>query len=262
MKATDKSKITSDAGGVAFAGAGGAGGGVGVGVGISAAFNRIGDVTVRGVFRQHTITAKVVGSALGTVARPAGAVSVEAKSEAVIKALTIVGAAAGAGGAGGGVALSGAGNWAENSIDATVEAAIVGSTVRTAAGSGVSVTATDLSKITSHAVAGVARPVRRRGRRGVGAGPLDRRNSIGRHESDRRLPRRSSPARRRGRQATATPEIASVSVGVAAALSGGVFASMSLAGADLDRGRHHESSSRRASPGQRRLERGGFAIAV
>ena len=155
VTASDTSLIDAIAGSAGLAGAGGAGAGVGVGFGISVADNRIGNVTIDGAARQNTVTAKILNSTVGSVARPSGAVLVEATATSTIDAWTVAGALAGAGGAGGGVGAAGSGARSENSIATMISAEVVGGTLRTKAGSAVTVHAKDDSTIVAD-VAGVS----------------------------------------------------------------------------------------------------------
>ena len=148
IKATDTSAITADAGGVAIAvsiakeekdgeeeeNGGGAGA-----VGASVAVNEI----------KNGIKAYVEGSTITS----AGSIELTAAEGATIDALSIGGAAAvGTSSKDSGLAFAGAGAGSGNTIDNTVEAAILSGSQATTTGTGkVALTATDTSKITADA---------------------------------------------------------------------------------------------------------------
>src|SRR6266545_1109871 len=147
VRASDASTIISDAGAAAISLAGGNGGGVAGAVGVSVASNRIGNTPIGGVLRDHRIRALIEGSAIGTPADKAHAVTVTATSTATIDALAVAGAAAGSTGAGG-VAFGGAGAGAGNTTKAIVEALVRdGTSIATASGGDVTLDASNSAKM-------------------------------------------------------------------------------------------------------------------
>ena len=232
VTASDTSLIDAIAGSAGLAGAGGAGAGVGVGFGISVADNRIGNVTIDGAARQNTVTAKILNSTVGSVARPSGAVLVEATATSTIDAWTVAGALAGAGGAGGGVGAAGSGARSENSIATMISAEVVGGTLRTKAGSAVTVHAKDDSTIVAD-VAGVS-IAGGGGAGGGGAGAIGAAIAQNLISVTVEAVIDSSTVISGGAvalTAESNPDITSTAIGIAGSLAGGIYVGIAVSGA-------------------------------
>ncbi|HEX5590080.1 MAG TPA: hypothetical protein VFX65_07310, partial [Candidatus Limnocylindrales bacterium] len=231
VTATNSASIKAYAGALAIAFGLAGGSGLGLAVGVSFAVNQVGAVTINGVLRNHTTSALIVSSTIGSGGSPAGPITVSATTNGTIASLSFAGSGAVGGGAGAGVAASGAGAGSSNTIVSTTEARIAGSSNLTSAGA-VTVSASDSATI--HAEAGSAALAA-----GIGGGfggsitvgAANAENVIGLTVTAAIDGSTVDTSGLVTVSATSSALIDAVAIGMAAALSGGTGAGVALSGA-------------------------------
>jgi hypothetical protein len=217
LMATDNSIVTALAGAGAGAGSGGATGGVDATLGLSVSAN----------FVSNTAQALIDGATLS-----AQSVDLAAHSKPLILAASVAGGAAGAGGEAGGIALTGMGAFALNTVQDAVAAQITGGSTITTSGGSVTLAATDDAHVNALAGAGAGSGAGGQGGGGTaGVGGAAGFNDV---ENMVKANIDSSAVHSGGGvilSAVANPELLAAAIGVTGGGSGGQIGGVSLAGA-------------------------------